>query len=50
MPESKNNFVVDGLSGTFAGIGTFHRRGGKTFLQENPCQTHCAGFRKTVSG
>jgi hypothetical protein len=34
MPESKNNFVVDGLSGTFAGIGTFHRRGGKTFLRK----------------
>ena len=34
MPESKNNFIVDGLSGTFAGIGTFHRRGRKTFLRK----------------
>jgi len=34
MPESKNNFVVEGLTGTFAGIGTFHRRGGKTFLRK----------------
>ncbi len=34
MPESKDNFVVAGLSGTFAGIGTFHKRGGKTFLRK----------------
>jgi len=34
MPESKDNFVVHGLSGTFAGIGTFHKRGGKTFLRK----------------
>ena len=34
MPESKNNFVVHGLSGTFAGIGTFHIRGRKTFLRK----------------
>ncbi|HET7003695.1 MAG TPA: hypothetical protein VFI33_20375 [Puia sp.] len=34
MPESKDNFVVQGLSGTFAGIGTFHRRGKKTFLRK----------------
>jgi len=34
MPESKNNFVVRGLSGTFAGIGTFHIRGRKTFLRK----------------
>ena len=34
MPESKNNFVVHGLSGTFAGMGTFHIRGKKTFLRK----------------
>ncbi len=34
MPESKNNFIVHGLSGTFAGIGTFHIRGRKTFLRK----------------
>ena len=34
MPESRNNFVVHGLTGTFAGIGTFHIRGGKTFLRK----------------
>jgi hypothetical protein len=34
MSESKNNFVVHGLSGTFAGIGTFHIRGHKTFLRK----------------
>ncbi len=34
MPESRNNFVVRGLSGTFAGIGTFHTRGNKTFLRK----------------
>jgi hypothetical protein len=34
MPESRNNFVVHGLSGTFAGIGTFYIRGGKTFLRK----------------
>ena len=34
MPESRNNFVVQGLSGTFAGIGTFHTRGRKTFLRK----------------
>ena len=34
MPESRNNFVVHGLSGTFAGIGTFHIRGRKTFLRK----------------
>ena len=34
MPESKDNFIVHGLSGTFAGIGTFHKRGGKTFLRK----------------
>ena len=34
MPESKDNFVVHGLSGTFAGIGTFHIRGRKTFLRK----------------
>ena len=31
MPESKDNFVVAGLSGTFAGIGTFHKRVVKLF-------------------
>jgi hypothetical protein len=34
MPESRNNFVVHGLSGTFAGISTFHIRGRKTFLRK----------------
>jgi hypothetical protein len=34
MPESRDNFVVHGLTGTFAGIGTFHIRGGKTFLRK----------------
>ena len=34
MPESKDNFIVHGLSGTFAGIGTFHKRGRKTFLRK----------------
>jgi hypothetical protein len=34
MPESKDNFIVKGLSGTFAGIGTFHVRGHKTFLRK----------------
>ena len=34
MPESKNNFVVQDLTGTFAGIGTFHNRGRKTFLRK----------------
>ena len=34
MPESKDNFIVAGLSGTFAGIGTFHKRGRKTFLRK----------------
>ena len=34
MPESKNNFIVHGLSGTFTGIGTFHIRGHKTFLRK----------------
>jgi hypothetical protein len=34
MPESKNNFIVHGLTGTFAGIGTFHIRGRKTFLRK----------------
>ena len=34
MPESKDNFVVAGLSGTLAGIGTFHKRGRKTFLRK----------------
>jgi hypothetical protein len=34
MPESRNNFIVHGLSGTFAGIGTFHIRGRKTFLRK----------------
>ena len=34
MPESRNNFVVAGLTGTFAGIGTFYIRGRKTFLRK----------------
>jgi len=34
MPESRNNFVVHRLSGTLAGIGTFHIRRGKTFLRK----------------
>jgi hypothetical protein len=34
MPESKDNFIVHGLSGTFAGLGTFHKRGRKTFLRK----------------
>ena len=34
MPESKDNFIVHGLTGTFAGLGTFHKRGGKTFLRK----------------
>jgi len=34
MPESRNNFIVHDLSGTFAGIGTFHIRGRKTFLRK----------------
>jgi len=34
MPESRNNFVVHGLSGTIAEIGTFHIRGRKTFLRK----------------
>ena len=34
MPESRNNFIVHGPSGTFAGIGTFHIRGRKTFLRK----------------
>ena len=34
MPESKNNFVVHGLSGTFSDIDTFLRRGNKTFLRK----------------
>jgi hypothetical protein len=34
MPESKGNFIVHGLTGTFPGIGTFHRRGNKTFLRK----------------
>ncbi len=38
MPESRNNFIVDGLSGTFAGIGTFHKRGRKTFRRKIPAK------------
>jgi hypothetical protein len=34
MPESRNNFIVHGLTGTFEGIGTFHTRGRKTFLRK----------------
>ena len=34
MPESKDNFIVQGLSGTLARIGTFHKRGRKTFLRK----------------
>ena len=34
MPESKNNFTTYGLTGTFSGIGTFYRRGGKTHLRK----------------
>jgi hypothetical protein len=34
MAEYKNNFATYSLSGTFAGIGTFHNRGGKTFLRK----------------
>ena len=34
MPESKENFIVQGFTGTFAGLGTFHKRGGKTFLRK----------------
>jgi hypothetical protein len=34
MPESKDNFIVQGFSGTLAKLGTFHRRGGKTFLRK----------------
>jgi hypothetical protein len=34
MAESRDNFIVHGLTGTFAGIGTFHKRGRKTFLRK----------------
>jgi hypothetical protein len=38
MPQSKNNFIVHGLSGTFEGIGTFYTRAGKTFLRKNSAE------------
>ena len=34
MPESGNNVIVHGPSGTFAGLGTFHIWGRKTFLRK----------------
>lgn len=48
MPESKNNFVVDGLSGTFADIGTFYRRGGKTFLRKIRAKPSVPDSKKQV--
>ena len=49
MPESKNNFVVHGLSGTFAGIGTFHNRGRKTFLRKIRAKPSVPGLKEQVA-
>ena len=46
MPESKNNFVVHGLSGTFAGIGI---RGRKTFLRKIRAKPSVPGSKEQVA-
>lgn len=49
MPESKGNFIVYGLTGTFSGIGTFHRRGNKTFLRKIRAKPSVPDSKKQVA-
>jgi hypothetical protein len=43
MPESKDNMVVHGLSGNFAGMCVFHTRAGKTFMRKIPAKPSVPG-------
>jgi hypothetical protein len=50
MPESKDNMVVRGLSGNFAGMCVFHNRGRKTFMRKIPAKPSVPASEKQKAG